>query len=73
MFEKISVKGKDCHPIYQFLTQKKHNGTLDCPIKWNFQKIIVDRNGKVVKSISPSQSIWETENKQFIEKLLSAE
>lgn len=73
MFEKISVKGKDCHPIYQFLTQKKHNGFLDCPIKWNFQKIIVDRNGKVVKSISPSQSIWETENKQFIEKLLSAE
>jgi glutathione peroxidase len=70
MFEKISVKGSDCHPLYQFLTQKKHNGKLDCPIKWNFQKIIVDKNGQVVKSIAPSVSILAKENIQFIETLL---
>lgn len=70
MFEKISVKGSDCHPIYQFLTQKKYNGNLDCPIKWNFQKIIVDKNGKVVKSIAPSESILADTNKNFIKSLL---
>lgn len=69
MFEKISVKGKDCHPLYQFLTQKIHNGNLDCPIKWNFQKIIVDKNGKVVKSIPPSESILAEKNIKFIESL----
>lgn len=70
IFEKISVKGSDCHPIYQFLAQKKHNGNLDCPIKWNFQKIIVDKKGQVVKSIAPSESILTDHNKSFIKNLL---
>ncbi len=70
MFEKISVKGSDCHPLYQFLTQKKHNGNLDCSIKWNFQKIIVDKTGKVLKSIAPSQSILDKKNIDFIKSLL---
>ncbi len=70
VFEKISVRGSDCHPLYQFLTQKKHNGSLDCPIKWNFQKIIVDKNGKVVKSIAPSESILHENHKKFIKSLL---
>ncbi len=71
MFEKISVKGSDCHPLYQFLTQKIHNANLDCPIKWNFQKIIVDKSGKVIKSINPSESILKEEHKNFIKELLA--
>jgi glutathione peroxidase len=48
MFSKISVKGDDTNPLYQFLTKKELNGVTDNSVKWNFHKIIVDKNGKVV-------------------------
>ncbi len=48
MMEKISVKGKDIHPLYQWLTSKEKNGVLDSDVKWNFQKYLVDENGKLV-------------------------
>jgi len=38
MMSKISVKGKDMHPVYQFLTQKAKNGLEDSKVEWNFQK-----------------------------------
>ena len=53
MMAKISVKGKDMHPVYQFLTQKSKNGFKDSKVKWNFQKYLIDENGKVVKVIAP--------------------
>lgn len=44
MMEKISVKGKDAHPIYQWLTAKTgHKPT------WNFCKYLVDKTGLSVK------------------------
>jgi glutathione peroxidase len=43
MFSKISVKGKNSAPLYKFLTQKKENGQLEAPVKWNFQKFLVDK------------------------------
>lgn len=53
MMSKISVKGDDMHPLYQFLTQKSQNGLEDNEVKWNFQKYLIDTNGKLVKVISP--------------------
>jgi glutathione peroxidase len=44
---KISVKGKDMHPIYQFLTQKKLNGVLDSKVEWNFQKYLINEKGQL--------------------------
>lgn len=49
MMEKISVKGDDKHPLYQWLTNKSVNGVLDAKVSWNFNKFLVDENGKVVK------------------------
>ena len=57
MFSKISVKGKDTHPLYQYLTEKKNNKALDAPVKWNFQKFLVDTKGNVVKSFAPSERV----------------
>ncbi len=54
MMSKVSVKGKAKHPIYQFLTQKSKNGVLTTSVKWNFQKFLIDENGFLVTSISPS-------------------
>lgn len=53
MMSKISVKGKDMDIIYQFLTQKSLNGVTDSEVKWNFQKYLLDENGKLVKVIEP--------------------
>jgi glutathione peroxidase len=53
MMAKISVKGNDMHPIYQFLTQKSKNGLQDSEVEWNFQKYLIDENGQLVKVLSP--------------------
>lgn len=55
MMEKISVKGNDIHPLYQWLTEKEKNGVVDAPIKWNFQKFLIDENGKIVNVIPPKK------------------
>ena len=51
LMEKISVKGKDMHPLYQWLTTKDKNGVMDSSVKWNFQKYLIDENGKLVDVI----------------------
>jgi glutathione peroxidase len=48
MMSKISVKGDDMAPIYQWLTSKSKNGVMDSEVKWNFQKYLIDENGKLV-------------------------
>lgn len=53
MMNKISVKGSDMAPIYQFLTQKNKNGLQDSEVQWNFQKYLIDENGFLAKVISP--------------------
>ena len=53
MMDKISVKGSDMAPIYQFLTQKSKNGLEDSEVQWNFQKYLIDENGHLAKVISP--------------------
>lgn len=45
---KVSVKGEDMAPIYQWLTSKSKNGVLDAEIKWNFNKFLLDENGKMI-------------------------
>ena len=53
MMAKISVKGKDMHPLYQFLTTKEQNGVSDSEVSWNFQKYLINEKGELVKVISP--------------------
>ncbi len=52
MFAKISVKGDDQDPLYKFLTSKETNPDFAGDITWNFNKFLVDRNGKVVARFS---------------------
>lgn len=55
MMSKIDVKGKDIHPIYQWLTSKDQNGVEDNKVGWNFQKYLIDEDGKYVRMISPKE------------------
>jgi glutathione peroxidase len=48
MYAKISVKGEDKAPLYQYLTGKDANPTTSGEIGWNFTKFLVDKNGKVI-------------------------
>lgn len=48
MFSKISVKGKDIAPLYKFLTEKESNKEFAGDIGWNFNKFLVNREGRVV-------------------------
>lgn len=45
MMSKISVKGENMAPIYQFLTQKELNGKKNSSVKWNFQKYLINEDG----------------------------
>jgi glutathione peroxidase len=49
MTEKCDVKGKNQHKLYQWLTNKSENGVEDSTVGWNFQKYLVDENGKLIK------------------------
>lgn len=53
MMSKISVKGKEMHPVYQFLTQKAKNGVADSDVEWNFQKYLLNEKGQLDMIISP--------------------
>jgi len=75
MMAKISVKGSDMHPLYQWLTQKSKNGVLDSEVSWNFQKYLIDENGKLVgyfkpavKPLSDEVVMWVTKGQFTQEK-----
>lgn len=53
MMSKISVKGKDMHPVYKWLTSKELNGVEDSKVSWNFQKYLVSENGTLEKVLKP--------------------
>lgn len=46
--EKINVKGKHQHPLYQWLTKKSVNGKKNSSVKWNFQKYLVNEKGELI-------------------------
>ena len=47
MFSKVSVKGEDIHPLFDYLTNSKET-EISGEIKWNFEKFLVDRNGNLI-------------------------
>ena len=65
MFSKVSVKGKDIHPLYAYLTsQPETKGE----ISWNFNKFLIDSEGKVVARFG---SKTEPEDSELVKKLES--
>jgi glutathione peroxidase len=46
--EKIEVKGSNMHPLYNWLTNKKINGSSNSSVKWNFQKYLVSKEGNLI-------------------------
>lgn len=53
LMEKVSIATS---PVYQWLTHKDKNGVEDAVVKWNFNKFLIDENGKYVKHL-PSRTL----------------
>ncbi|MCU0645539.1 MAG: glutathione peroxidase [bacterium] len=72
MFSKISVKGKDIDPLYKFLTEKETNPEFSGDISWNFNKFLVDPEGKIVARFGSRAKPESEEVIQAIEKVLTS-
>lgn len=68
MFGKISVKGEDIHPLYEYLTSLPE--PVGGEVQWNFQKYLVDRDGNVVARFSPRTPPDDPELLSTLESLL---
>jgi len=61
--EKIVVKDSSAqHPLYQWLTKKEKNGVGDFTIKWNFNKFVINPQGKLIRyfgsKVKPTDSLF---------------
>ncbi len=56
VMSKISVKGKQMHPLYKWLTTKELNGKDNYHIKWNFQKFLISPSGEIDLVLQPKTS-----------------
>ena len=69
IFDKVDVNGPNTAPIYKFL-KSSAGGFLGDLVKWNFEKFLVDKTGKVVERYPPTTSPFQIE--KDIQKLLAA-
>jgi glutathione peroxidase len=67
VFEKLSVKGFDKHPLYRWLSDPKMNGWNDEEPSWNFCKYILDEKGELVKFLPSSVTPLDEEILSLIE------
>jgi len=68
IFSKISVKGGDQHPLYKYLTK---DSPFPGDVKWNFQKYLVDRSGKIAARFMSAVDPMSAEVRQKVEELLA--
>lgn len=48
IMSKITVKGRNMHPLYKWLTSKSLNGIENSKVAWNFQKYMINENGELI-------------------------
>jgi glutathione peroxidase len=70
MFSKISVKGTDQHPLYRMLTSAETDPEFAGDVKWNFQKYLISRDGRILGRFAPKLSPSSEEMTAAIEKAL---
>jgi glutathione peroxidase len=69
LFSKISVKGADKHPLYQYLTEQSQ---FPGEVEWNFQKYLVDRSGNIVGRYPHRMKPLSPEIVKEVERVLAA-
>lgn len=71
MFAKISVKGADQHPLYQFLTSKESNPQFGGEIGWNFNKFLIGKSGEIIGRFNPQVDPESPEVAAAIERAIA--
>jgi glutathione peroxidase len=71
MMSKVSVKGDDITPLYQFLTDKVANPKTGGEIQWNFTKFLVGPDGRILTRFEPEVTPDSPEVVAAIEKALN--
>ena len=71
MMAKVSVKGKDIAPLYQFLTDKNANPQTGGEIGWNFTKFLIGPDGQVIARFDSAVTPDSKEVTSAIEKALA--
>ncbi len=71
MFSKVSVKGDDQHPLFEYLTTAE-NKDFPGDIKWNFEKFLIDKEGKLIRRFRSKTTPEGDEILKAIEKVLNS-
>jgi len=75
MFRKIKVNGNDQHPLFHYLKSQcpptrdyfeqreklMYNPVRTYDVRWNFEKFLIDRNGKPFKRYDPNTMVADIE------------
>ncbi len=69
MFSKVSTKGDDQHPLFKYLTSLE-NPDFKGEIKWNFEKFIIGKDGKLLRRFRSKTNPSSDEFKQAVEDAL---
>ncbi|MFC2077096.1 glutathione peroxidase [candidate division KSB1 bacterium] len=72
IFAKVSVKGDDICPLYGYLTSESTNPGFSGEISWNFEKFLLDRDGRVVARFAPKTKPDSREIISALEKELAS-
>ena len=52
--EKVKIKGRNKHEVYEWLTKSSQNGKMDNKVGWNFQKYLINEDGELDAMLSPA-------------------
>jgi glutathione peroxidase len=72
MMGKVSVKGDDITPLYQFLTDKSAHPQTGGEIQWNFTKFLIGLDGRVITRFEPEITPDSPQVTSAIEKALAS-
>ncbi len=71
LFAKITVAGRDLHPLYKFLTDKATDPEFGGKITWNFNKFLIGRDGRIMARFGSMTAPEHKDLAAAIEKALA--
>ena len=71
MFAKVSVRGKEIHPLFNFLTKSEQEPAFRGRITWNFNKFLLSREGQIISRFNSKTRPLDAEVIKTIESALS--
>lgn len=73
MFSRISVKGRNIHPLYAYLTSRETNPLSAGRITWNFNKFLIARDGRILARFPSKTTPYDPELIAALEQALGRE